>query len=552
MSRRPVPGWLAALLLIVFWPVGLALTWRTGWSDKSKIATTVAVVSLMQLLLLPFNVGVVVGIGEAIRNPAASSGPSPTSPSAAVAASTSPTVKPSSASSAVPPSTASARNPIVGAVATTVSLSDHGPWIAGLRGFDLDLVQSVSYYVRDAGQHWHSLGPVTAPPFEAELPWWTWDDNGDQVVTAHVQVQDGRSNRLIKDPGGWHHVDGRFVSPRGHLEALINSDDSLNLRYRPDHAGEVIERVQFWLRLNDQWHKVAEAPRPEAGGPFEVVSVPGTQDGHWKADNSAVSVHVVWPGGRQSIDPAPWVWRDHFTEAPLVPLSQNLQISGAVTGQLTTGLNPHPLTGDDPTPTFNVPTWTRCALFTVGVGNTTAFEADIVGVVGGKTYALSIVNLDLGRHPIPGTYTMDQTGYTPIDVTFASTDGSERWSRTHGAEAIVTFADRSSGSIAAVLPDRPSSLPSQRVTISGTWRCGGAGPVTAAVPQLPVTAQASAPPTPAIEPPATAQPLPPDPMEALRAQGISAICNDGTYSYSRARSGTCSHHQGVRVWTGLI
>ena len=39
---------------------------------------------------------------------------------------------------------------------------------------------------------------------------------------------------------------------------------------------------------------------------------------------------------------------------------------------------------------------------------------------------------------------------------------------------------------------------------------------------------------------------------ALRAQGVSAICNDGTYSYSQHRSGTCSHHHGVQVWTGLI
>jgi hypothetical protein len=41
-------------------------------------------------------------------------------------------------------------------------------------------------------------------------------------------------------------------------------------------------------------------------------------------------------------------------------------------------------------------------------------------------------------------------------------------------------------------------------------------------------------------------------MAALRAQGISAICNDGSYSYSQHRSGTCSHHGGVREWTGLI
>lgn len=28
-----------------------------------------------------------------------------------------------------------------------------------------------------------------------------------------------------------------------------------------------------------------------------------------------------------------------------------------------------------------------------------------------------------------------------------------------------------------------------------------------------------------------------------------AICNDGTVSYSTTRSGTCSHHDGVAVWT---
>lgn len=30
--------------------------------------------------------------------------------------------------------------------------------------------------------------------------------------------------------------------------------------------------------------------------------------------------------------------------------------------------------------------------------------------------------------------------------------------------------------------------------------------------------------------------------------GASAICRDGTYSYSRNRRGTCSHHGGVRAW----
>ena len=30
--------------------------------------------------------------------------------------------------------------------------------------------------------------------------------------------------------------------------------------------------------------------------------------------------------------------------------------------------------------------------------------------------------------------------------------------------------------------------------------------------------------------------------------GATAICKDGTYSYSQHRSGTCSHHGGVRTW----
>ncbi len=30
--------------------------------------------------------------------------------------------------------------------------------------------------------------------------------------------------------------------------------------------------------------------------------------------------------------------------------------------------------------------------------------------------------------------------------------------------------------------------------------------------------------------------------------GPTALCRDGTYSYSANRKGTCSHHKGVRMW----
>ena len=41
---------------------------------------------------------------------------------------------------------------------------------------------------------------------------------------------------------------------------------------------------------------------------------------------------------------------------------------------------------------------------------------------------------------------------------------------------------------------------------------------------------------------------PSDPYAAARAAGATAICNDGTWSYSQHRSGTCSWHGGVAVW----
>ena len=35
---------------------------------------------------------------------------------------------------------------------------------------------------------------------------------------------------------------------------------------------------------------------------------------------------------------------------------------------------------------------------------------------------------------------------------------------------------------------------------------------------------------------------------STNAGGATAVCHDGTYSYSKTRSGTCSHHGGVSRW----
>jgi hypothetical protein len=37
-------------------------------------------------------------------------------------------------------------------------------------------------------------------------------------------------------------------------------------------------------------------------------------------------------------------------------------------------------------------------------------------------------------------------------------------------------------------------------------------------------------------------------LNAINHIGASAVCRDGSYSYSQHRQGTCSHHGGVMKW----
>jgi hypothetical protein len=62
------------------------------------------------------------------------------------------------------------------------------------------------------------------------------------------------------------------------------------------------------------------------------------------------------------------------------------------------------------------------------------------------------------------------------------------------------------------------------------------------------TANVTSPPAPpvATAPPAT------DPYAAAKAAGATAICADGSLSFSKTRSGTCSKNGGVHWWTGNV
>jgi hypothetical protein len=74
----------------------------------------------------------------------------------------------------------------------------------------------------------------------------------------------------------------------------------------------------------------------------------------------------------------------------------------------------------------------------------------------------------------------------------------------------------------------------------------------------PSPAPTDAPSEPAVTPkPATPKPVAPEPTPtdaeaAAKAAGATAICADGTWSYSPTRSGTCSQHGGVHWWTGNV
>lgn len=74
-------------------------------------------------------------------------------------------------------------------------------------------------------------------------------------------------------------------------------------------------------------------------------------------------------------------------------------------------------------------------------------------------------------------------------------------------------------------------------------------PLSTSAPPEPTPTLAPAP------PPTQAPPLPPSSgfdHQAAKAAGASAICNDGSWSYSQHRRGTCSHHGGVNWWTGNL
>ena len=98
------------------------------------------------------------------------------------------------------------------------------------------------------------------------------------------------------------------------------------------------------------------------------------------------------------------------------------------------------------------------------------------------------------------------------------------------------------------------------ILLSACGDAGAAGDSNVASSPLTSTATAVASPgaVAVVTPSPAAAPVPPvvappaDPYAAAKTAGASAVCADGTWSYSQHRSGTCSSHGGVHWWTGNL
>lgn len=133
---------------------------------------------------------------------------------------------------------------------------------------------------------------------------------------------------------------------------------------------------------------------------------------------------------------------------------------------------------------------------------------------------------------------------------FAALLIASMWASPQVATATPSGPRAESGPIPtskATATQRPSPLtPTQTATPTAT----PAATPTATPTALPTMTPTAVPAVPAPTPPAPAPAA--DPYPAATAAGATAVCADGTLSFSAHRSGTCSGHGGVHWWTGIV
>ena len=147
----------------------------------------------------------------------------------------------------------------------------------------------------------------------------------------------------------------------------------------------------------------------------------------------------------------------------------------------------------------------------------------------------------------------------PAAAAFAPLPGSRgvaRWKLAVGGLVGLVFL----GFVGNAIGQQPRSNSAAQVGAVATATAPSESARPLASPTVSPTHPPSPPPspTPTLAPAptpvaaATSAPAPADPYAAAKAAGASAVCADGTWSFSKTRSGTCSGHGGVHWWTGNL
>lgn len=169
------------------------------------------------------------------------------------------------------------------------------------------------------------------------------------------------------------------------------------------------------------------------------------------------------------------------------PLAEHLTFHGDISGMLTTGIDPHPITHDNPIPDYvqqpdgtffdPAPLRTQCSDFDTSVGRD--YVAVIIGNVGTRRYAVTIeINEDDPAYTKPGTELRPGNINSGGSIEVYEMGGkNRRWQQVYGPAlqdtVIVLHTNRISGTVDAWMATTDQSQKSAESTLhmQGDWHC---------------------------------------------------------------------------------
>jgi uncharacterized protein DUF3761 len=420
-----------------------------------------------------------------------------------------------------------------------VALTPDGPWTSELLGPGSEHVRSVVYYIRDGHGVWRHGAALTAAPFTEPFLWWEGDNSDYEVVTAHVVTTSGQT---VKDPGGWHWVNGHHADPGGSITGTQLKDGSAAVSYSPTNEQGTMVGAEFWFRDSSGSWSDAGAGVNAGDNSWRLSPLPRTTSSGWQGDQVAASVHVLWPNGSQTVDPAPWA----------TTFGQELGVGTSTELLPSLPSGPVALPNHALTPGVSLPGVTAINVCTSG-------WAAAHRHVTSEQHSAVFLEYGLSYPQAAGSYELDHL--IPLELG-GTNDNRNLWPEPAVPAPGFHQKDLLENKLHELVCAGTVALPVAQSEISTDWFAAYTKyeavsvqkPAATTAVATPAPTPLPAPPPAQVAPPPI-QPAPPppaDPLAQLRAMGVSAICNDGSYSYSQHRSGTCSHHLGVRTWTGLI